>query len=162
MYRANMAAKQYALMKEFTYKYKIRLRPDVALVQPMPLPNQMNFTCYDSTCAKIIYYPNPKILTVGSEDTFNIGEAETMDHVLDRYVDLTTKRFIKNRWRTRPFWNSESFLIALLKEKYNVSLRSHNDIWMLVLRKPDHPANTRDRDSVPRDNKWLQLNAKNL
>jgi hypothetical protein len=161
MYRANMAAKQYALMKQFTYKYKIRLRPDVALTKPMPLPYQLDYTCSDSTCSKIIYFPNPGILQIGAEDTFNIGEAEAMDHVLDRYVDVTTKSFIVSRWRNHRYWNSESFLIAMLKERYNVSLRGHNEIWMLVLRKPDHP-NTMDRDTVSGKNIWLQLNANTL
>jgi hypothetical protein len=156
-----MAAKQYALMQGLTYKYKIRLRPDVGLTKPIPLPNQINFQG-DNSCSKVIYHSNPSLLAVGAEDTFNIGEAEDMDHLLDRYVDLTTKPFIYRSWRNYHYWNSESYLLALLEERYHICLRHHDDIWMLVLRKPDHPKVTYDKDPLQGDNLWTKLNAESL
>jgi hypothetical protein len=157
IYRANMAAKQFALMREMTYKYKIRLRPDIGLVKPMLLPDQINFNG-DVSCKNAIYYPNAAIMAWGAEDTFNIGEAEDMDHLLDRYVDLTTKPFIYRPWRNRTPWTSESYLAGMLDERYHLCLRSMSDLWMVVLRKPDHVR--ADRTPITDNNIWVQLNAK--
>jgi hypothetical protein len=160
LYRANMAAKQYALMNEFSYKYKIRLRPDCGIIKPIPLPYEIVFTCSDSTCSKIIYHPNKSILLVGAEDTFNIGEAEDMDHVLDRYVDLTTKQFIYRPHGHFVTWTSETYLAGMLDERYNISLRQLDAIWMVVLRKPDHPKRAYDKEAVSGESSWIEMTAK--
>jgi len=89
-----MASKQYALATGTIYRYKIRLRPDLAVVKPFPPINSINFGNLSRSCLGTIYYPNNVIFPQGAEDSFNIGETAAMDHLLDRYVDLTTKPFI--------------------------------------------------------------------
>lgn len=144
-------------MNHMKYKYKIRLRPDVGLTQPMPLPHQMNFTG-DEHCPKVIYHPNPGIMAVGAEDTFNIGESDDMDNLLDRYVDLTTKPFIFRRWRDIRDWTSESYLMALMEERYHICLRSLDAIWMVVLRKPSHTKPI-DKETISGEEVWVRLNS---
>ena len=52
MYRANIAAKEYELAKKIKYAYKVRLRPDTAIVKPIPPIDTINF--HDDKCSKVI------------------------------------------------------------------------------------------------------------
>jgi hypothetical protein len=141
-----------------SYKYKIRLRPDLAVVKPFPLPDKISFAGVTSWCNKTVYYPNPYVFIQGAEDSFNIGEAEDMDHLLDRYVDLTTKPFIYRGWRNHNFWNSESYLGAVMEERYHVCFRNYDDIWMVVIRTPTHQTNY-TKEPVPGDDEWVKIQA---
>lgn len=58
-----------------------------------------------------------------------------MDIVLDRYIDLTTKPFKYRSWGNHGFWSSESYLYALLEERYSLRLNEMSDLWIVLLRK---------------------------
>jgi hypothetical protein len=59
-YRCNLACKQYEISMNLTYKYKVRLRPDVALVMPLPKIADLvqRFTIVRSECNSTVYYSN--------------------------------------------------------------------------------------------------------
>lgn len=134
LYRANTAAKEYALSNNIKYTYKVRLRPDTAIVKPLPLSlGEIKFS--DDKCKGIIYFPLTMFYIFGSQDSFNIGLADDMDIVLDRYVDLTTKPFKYRPWGNHGFWSSESYLYALLEERYSLCLNEMNDLWVVLIHK---------------------------
>ena len=84
-------------MKGISYKYKVRLRPDTAIVKPLPLVSQMDFSGGNKPeCLTHILYANKVIYKSGNEDWFNIGLAEHMDKLLDRYLDFISTPFVHN------------------------------------------------------------------
>lgn len=137
IYRANLECKHYVLLTGIRYKYKIRLRPDLAVVKPVTL-QQFTFLNRTIECPRSVLYPNPSIFQVGAEDSFNIGLSEDMDALLDRYTDLTTNQFYYKSWHGKWFWTSESYLFALLKERYNICLDADFDLWLVVIRRNNH------------------------
>ena len=159
MYRANVGAKQYALANSITYTYKLRVRPDVALIKPFSTYDQFNFgdgvnatknTLSFSTgstttiCTKRIFCPHAGLMVNGAMDSFNIGLAEDMDHLLDRYVDFTTLPFPEllptsksnaNATTTAvKKWMAEDYLVALMRTRYNICIVSAPDILMVTIR----------------------------
>jgi hypothetical protein len=151
-YRANFGAKQYALMNGFDYRYKIRLRPDIALVKPFPSIESMRFSNVSKDCPdKTIYFPSAHIFGVSGEDSFNIGETEDMEHVLDRYLDLFTKKYEFGVIPSIPrsTWNSEAHLLGMLTKTYHTCLLSHPDIWMAKMRLSNY---VRTFSEIPRMN----------
>lgn len=156
MYRGNLACKQYAVSNNVTYKYKIRLRPDTPLTKPIPDINTLNYGSTKSTCNKTVYYSNKAV--TGHSDWFNIGLAEDMDHVLDRYIDFIATDFIwvnpknSNKW----WWDLEDHFERLLHDKYSICIEPAIDIWMVVIRRADHKllSKIKPKDSV---NDWVDL-----
>ena len=137
-YRGNLAAKQYALMKNITYTHKVRMRPDTPLTRPLP-----NLTTFEFNygpqyhpdgklkCSSTVYYPNKAV--GGHNDWFNIGLAKDMDHVLDRYIDFISTSFEE----IYPFgtqWNLEDHLEYLMLNKYSICLSHAIEIWMVAIR----------------------------
>ena len=150
MYRANLGAKQYALAHAISYKYKLRVRPDVALTKPFLTYDQLSFwdggnatksTLSFSTgstttlCTKRAFCPNTKLMNNGAMDSFNIGLTEDMDHLLDRYVDFTTLPFPElvpvSSGTSKPVnttslamrkWMAEDFLVGLMRSRYNICI----------------------------------------
>jgi hypothetical protein len=140
LYRANLAAKQYALQSGVHYKYKIRLRPDTAFVKPFPPLDSIDFSKRTGNLIGTIYYASRTIYSNGNEDWFNIGLAEHMDHLLDRYEDLISKPLL---FASRKAWYTlEDILVGTLGQRYNISLGWHPDIWMVVIRVAHHSMNT--------------------
>jgi hypothetical protein len=139
-YRGNLAAKQYALLSGHDYKYKVRLRPDEAIIKAIPpiqsFGYRRNHRCPGST----IYYPDEDIYGYSAVDSFNIGEASAMDMVLDRYMLLLTRNAnwtmiprYKDRW-----WTSELHLNHSLYNDYGICLKSHKQIVMAKIRKSNY------------------------
>jgi hypothetical protein len=122
----------------------------------MPLPNAISFSNSETGCIKTVYYANERIFTYGVEDSFNIGEAEDMDHLLDRYIDFTEKPFINRYYKTQKRWNSESFLLGVMESRYNICVRSNEDIRMQKLRKLGHTYVY--STGVKSDPSWIQIN----
>lgn len=58
----------------FKYKMKIRIRPDIAFLKPVPNPETYKFTCIGNCLPKVIYYPVRNIFSVGAEDSINFGK----------------------------------------------------------------------------------------
>lgn len=130
-YKANLASKEYALMANIKYKFKLRVRPDLAMVKSFPSIESFSFIENSKKCDKIIYFPSPYIFGVAAEDSFNFGEAGDMDHLLDRYLDLLTSPYRFGRIPSIPrhLWNSEGHLLGML-EKNRICLKEHGDIWI--------------------------------
>jgi hypothetical protein len=123
------------------YKYKIRVRSDEAILQPLPDITNLIFIATNQhnqclTGQRIVYYPN--LQTYGEtvvEDKLCIGEADAMDHVLDRYVDLTEKVSLSDR-----NWTSDSHMRRMLNERYNICLLEHPNIFATTMIRKDDDA----------------------
>jgi hypothetical protein len=134
-----LQAKEYSLMSGVKYMYKVRLRPDLAMVKPLPSLDRLNFRDPTSKdCPANVYFPNGQIFYISGEDSFNIGYAEDVDRVLDRYIDLITLPFISSNYGRSPTWSSESNLQEILKQRYHICLVSYFDIWMAKMRRVDY------------------------
>lgn len=157
-YRANLACKEYSLSSGIQYKYKIRLRPDMAVVRP--IQNFANITAsFRSTrpsCSSIVYFASKPTGGQGIEDSFNLGLARDMDIVLDRYQEMITgscESCAKHRLNT---WNSELDLNYTLWNSH-ICLESNDDI---IVTKTRHRFYRRPLDKVVEDNAydWVQMN----
>eukprot|EP00981_Chlorochromonas_danica_P013738 scaffold6806_cov177-Ochromonas_danica.AAC.10 len=154
IYRGNLAAKQFALANGCQYAYKLRLRPDIAPVQPFPDLSVFDFGPTSPGTDGTIYYANRAIYNNGNEDWFNIGRAADMDHLLDRYVDFISlpPLYITNK----PWFTLEQNLLGIMQIRYKIALTHHIDIWMVVIRVVNHPSTTR-WVIPPKQNDWLEL-----
>jgi hypothetical protein len=85
-------------------------------------------------------------MTNGAEDSFNVGYADDMDHLLDRYVDFTTYPYPDASIRQ---WNAEQYLVGLMKVRYNLCLQWLADIWMVPLR-----SNSKFHGYTPTGQRW--------
>ena len=150
-----MQSKQYSLQSGVKYKLKVRLRPDVAAIKPLYNVEKLNFSNRSKTCTSSILYPNPVLFVAGAEDSLNIGLAQDMDQLMDRYIDITTKPFYYRPWRGKWFWTSESYLMALLEERYKVCLEADWDIWFVVIRKASHKLTF--KEPVSDHNYWKRV-----
>lgn len=153
-----LQAKEYALLKNFQYTYKVRLRPDLAMVKPLPPLDKLTFRDPNSKdCPSTVYFPNGQIFYISGEDSFNIGYAEDVDKVLDRYIDLIAKPFIQSNYGRSRSWSSESNLQAILKQRYNICLISYFDIWMAKMRVIGYNKDTFIKKPARIRFDWLQM-----
>lgn len=154
MYRANIAAKQYALMKNIKYTYKIRLRPDLAITQVFDKIDQLYYGPDPANqCVATVYCPNHYIYGNGAEDSFNMGLAEDMDKILDRYVDFTQYPFVY-RASNKGHWDLEDHLLGVL-EKYKLCFKSESALWLVVIRKQAWGLN--DWEPPPKTIEWQEM-----
>lgn len=154
MYRGNLAAKQYALANNVSYEYKLRLRPDIAIVKPFPELLSLPFGGKEGICKSTILYANKIIYKPGCEDFFNIGKTEDMDFLLDRYLDFISSPFIRSS--TTPKWDLEHHLLGLLQQRYNICMEWFPEIWIVVIRTAIHHHNS----WLPKENtmQWKKIN----
>ena len=153
-YRANEAAKQFAISRNGVYKYKVRLRPDTPPSRPLPSLSRFRFDHGQSgkACKSTIYYPNAKV--GGHADHFNIGLAHDMDHLLDRYIDFTTTKFEQAAHFNKEYWDLEDHLEAVLLSKYQICLQWLDALWVVVIR----TARVKEVwEPKPREYDWVEL-----
>ncbi len=157
MYRANQAAIEYAFANDVHYAYKVRMRPDTAIVKPIPDIRTFDFHSKSSAdCNSHIYYAYLGIFRMGNPDWFNIGLASDMDKLLNRYLDFVYDTFPASLLKVSE-WILEQHLSVLMKEKYNICLSDHKDIWMIVVRKYGHyKINALQRQDHHGD--WISIN----
>lgn len=154
MYRANLASKEYALLTGANYTYKVRVRPDTAVVKPFPPLASMDFNPKQGCPGGQIWFANKVIFKTGNEDWFDIGKADSMNHLLDRYLDFISDSFQVNK-RGKNHWDLEDNLIGIM-EKYGVCMAWYYDIWMVVIRRIDYRGlNTWLPPHEP--NQWVDL-----
>jgi hypothetical protein len=130
LFRANLGVKQYMVSQGFEYKYKIRLRPDTAVVKEFPRLSTLDFGPSSQHCQGTILYANKHIYKSGNEDWFNIGLASDMDHLLDRYIDFVATPFLSSS--RKPWWDLEDHLTGLMQQRYKVCMRPQDNIWMVA------------------------------
>ncbi len=153
-YRANEAAKQFAVSQNHEYMYKVRLRPDTPPSRPLPSLSRFDFDkgVAGKPCKHTIYYPNAKV--GGHADHFNIGRATHMDALLDRYVDFTTTLFKQAAHFDKEYWDLEDHLASVLLTKHQICLQWLDALWVVVIR-PAH--NHEDWPIEPRPYDWQEL-----
>lgn len=153
MFQGNQAAKQYSIASGANYKYKIRLRPDTAFLKPFPEPDTLNFGPLHAGSVGTIYYANRHIYNNGNEDWFNIGLANHMDILFNRYLDFTSEPLLHSSHKDH--FTMENFLEEMLGIRYNLALTGYDDIWMVVIRVAHHVMNT--WEPPPNTNNWRDL-----
>lgn len=155
MYKANLACKQFALATGVSYAYKIRLRPDIAFLHPFPDLEAFDFNGRGSTPNGFIFFANKRVYNNGNEDWFNIGRAENMDHLLDRYNDLISMPILHSS--VRAWFTLEENLVGTMGQRYGIGMGYHNDVWMVVIRVAYHTINTWEPAQNPLV--WKQLSS---
>lgn len=158
MYQANQAAIQYAHANHIHYAYKIRLRPDTAIIQPFPDIRTLDFSMPAKTakhCKTKILFSSLAIFRMGNPDWFNVGLASDMNHLLNRYLDFVYEPFPK-ALQNKKEWILEEHLMALMQEKYGVCLHDAKNILMIVVRKIGHAKVNHIKREVEQD-KWKEL-----
>eukprot|EP01039_Chlorochromonas_danica_P009091 gene9091-10034_t len=153
MYRGNLAAKQYALASGMKYSYKIRLRPDMAVVHPFPDLSAFDFDATSPGTNATIYYANRAIHNNGNEGGFNIGRADDMDHLLDRYVDFISLSHLIST--SKPF-SLEQNLLGIMQVRYKIAMVHHKDISMVIIRVANHHTTT-SSSMPPKQSDWEEM-----
>ena len=124
IYRANLACKEYALMADVKYVYKIRLRPDTAFVKPFPDYVKMDMGPKNGAVGQILFANNYLYKSASNVDWFNVGYTRHMDFLLDRYIDFITTPFVSSS--KKAWWDLENHLAGLMGSRYKVLLRPEN------------------------------------
>lgn len=138
-YRGNQAAKQYSVLSNIKYKYKIRTRHDETAAKEFPPLSSLKFHGINEVmCGRktrpFCFHPTEKSNGGEGVDSFHIALSEDADHYLDRYIDLHT---IEYPMQTGG-WNSEVHLGWTVGETYGPCLIPHENISMHKIRRRDY------------------------
>jgi hypothetical protein len=130
-YITNLAVKEYAIASGVSYTYKVRLRPDLAFRKNMSNLMMMKYRDVNANCHRAIYSANDEIMGGGAEDSFNYGEAKTMDYLLDRYMEILTDP--EEHIQVSGLWMAEPRLKSSLQRK-GICLIQDQSVWMEKIR----------------------------
>ena len=166
-YRANVAAKQFAILQRHEYAYKIRTRPDFGYMQPFPKLATLRFD--SSSQQKDVCAGAPRTILASKRflkrgqliDMFNVGLAEDMDRLLDRYQDLTGNSDFFGQYQGG--WTVESHLVFLMHQKYNICVADSPLIWADAVREEFRCAGItgcRSQQPMPIQQFWTDLSGK--
>jgi hypothetical protein len=166
-FRANVAAKQFAILKRYEYVYKIRSRPDFGFLQPFPLMSSLRFDSSSQqhdVCSGLprTILSSKRFLKGGQLiDMFNIGLSSDMDHLLDRYLDLTGNTDYYAQYQGT--WTVESHLVFLMARNYNICVADSPQIWAEAVREEYGCAGItgcRSQQPMPIQQFWRDLSGK--
>jgi hypothetical protein len=152
----------------------------MAIIEPMLQPSSLPFSKGMNMLIKFGRGPNlatstfPKVNTsfrlvfagkrrVRSQliDMFNVGLAEDMDHLLDRYQDLTGNSDFFGQYQGG--WTVESHLVFLMHQKYNICVADSPLIWADAVREEFRCAGItgcRSQQPMPIQQFWTDLSGK--
>jgi hypothetical protein len=161
MYQGNLAAKEYAVAAGITYKYKARVRPDVAFVRILNTTElkSMNFgqNARRAECKRTIYHANTALYRNSAvEDFFNFGLASDMDHLLDRYFEITTQPFVFD-FKDRDDWKLEDHLKESLLRNHESCQENWDQIWMVILRRSDYRGLNKWQPDQDPQSQWVEM-----
>jgi hypothetical protein len=123
----NQMVQNYSARTQIKYAYKMRLRPDMAFVAPMPPLHTLDF---GNRNAPNVLVSSGKVWPGGNQDTFGVGEADVMDVYFDRLPYLHTDSWMDGR----VGWTTEGFLEHYLKSRMNATIREHDSIQAVTVR----------------------------
>jgi hypothetical protein len=109
---------EHAATENITYRYKVKTRPDIAWLKPIPPLHTL-----DASFAKRIIYYQPGSRPDSPRDSFAMGLTEHMDPYLSRFKDVFTEPPRLDRPNAK--WNAEWFPKELLMTKYNIQFTYH-------------------------------------
>jgi hypothetical protein len=140
--------------ERFWICFKMRLRPDIAVKPRPPPPPSLETSPLAPTVYGTVYYSNLGILRAGTEDSFNIGRARDMDKALDRSTDFTTLPFIYHQGRCNPRDLSITLILSCRTSRRKIwhllSIKSHSDMWAVVIRKAKRTTKDITRTQIKR------------
>jgi hypothetical protein len=124
LHRCSTMIRSTMLHSGVDYDYIIRLRPDMAVYEPMPPINQVVVSSH------VIKYVDESVCCCGNVDWFGIGSSTAMLPYLERYVGLQTLGHTVlsptedvNLPPERP-WTAEIFLERYMRIYFNVTLEA--------------------------------------
>ena len=124
MRMCNEAVNAHADKSGVEYMYKMRLRPDMGWIWPMPPPHELNLDAHTIRITSKKWYPG------GNEDTFAIGLAQPMDVYLDR--ERVVHPFPPLGVRGHHF-NAEKIAVEILHAS-GISLAQHESLRGIIIR----------------------------
>jgi hypothetical protein len=125
-YLCNQLVKNYSRQTNTVYAYKMRVRPDMAMVSPLPPLHEMDFGGEHGNPQRV-HVTTSKVQSGGNQDSFGLGRAHVMDVYLDRYPLLHTMHY------QRP-WVTENFLMDVLWQGAHAIITEHPGIQGAVVR----------------------------
>ena len=180
MKQCNEAIMQYETQMGYKFKFKMRLRPDIASTRSWTKNiTEIDFTMDNKdnhflsneinrfkgkpelikahNCTRKIRFASWDGYAGGNEDWFNVGLADDMDVLLNRYTDLTTHP--RGNEETDFFyppgplkWSAEHYIVNVAREK-GICLEHEPSIHMAPVRVLNHKRNVHKlRDPVT----WVQ------
>jgi hypothetical protein len=157
-YRANYAAKEQAILIGKNYTYKVRIRPDEAMIKPLPPLTDFAFRNSSPDCKRgTIYYPNITLFGYSAIDSFNIGQANDMDKLFNRFVYLATEplEVMWPKMKQNHHWNSERHIRHMLWAMFGICMRTHPNFLATKIRRNNH---TKPLTNIPRVGEdWVVL-----
>jgi len=133
----NQIARNYSAATNTTYRWKMRMRTDLAFVHPIPplasldLGNRLHPKVRHTSAR---YFPG------ANQDSFAVGEAWVMDVFFDRYRDVYTHFYTA----TKEGWTLEGYLASYMLEKLNATLHGDDNLRGVIVRMKGF---TRGRDA---------------
>ena len=113
--RCSMMMSRQIIQENIQYRYAVRLRPDMAILKPVP-PIGGLLSPDEPSVVKFI---DPGPCCCGNEDTFGIGHYQAMALYFNRIISVHE---VSKRPLMRGTWTSESMLMEYLKDNFGISL----------------------------------------
>jgi hypothetical protein len=113
---ALMMARQQ-IQERLRYTYAVRIRPDEAILRPMPSIHQL-VRADEPTLIKMIAH---SVCCCGNEDTFGVGHFHTMQLYFNRIIALHLQESVA-LLSALPVWTAENFLTEYLQQTYGVRI----------------------------------------
>jgi hypothetical protein len=129
MHRCTVMIQQYVIESGVKYDYVIRLRPDMAMYEPMaPISSLLSQR-------NVIKHVDFFVCAGGEKDWFGVGYYDSMIPYLQRYLALQTVGNELNLSFFDPIdntpktvWTAELFLVRYMKTYFNVTLEGDKRI----------------------------------
>ena len=126
MHRCSVTIQQYVIKSGLKYDYIIRLRPDMAMYEPMaPISSLLSQR-------NVIKHVDSSVCPGGEKDWFGVGYYDAMIPYLQRYLALQTvgdelnlsftSRLNFTRVSRKTVWTAEVFLVRYMQAYFNVTL----------------------------------------
>ena len=120
----NEMVRNHSQRMNLTYAYKVRLRPDMAFLAPLPPLHTLDF---GAPGAEHVLVTTATVFAGGNQDSFAIGRARVMDVYLSRYLELHAYKAVSR-------WTTEGFLMDHLWLSVNATIKEHPEIQGAIVR----------------------------
>jgi FkbM family methyltransferase len=125
-YLCNQFVLNYSALTGTTYRWKMRMRTDLALIHP--IPSLASLDLGDRSHPKV-RRTSPRYFAGANQDTFGVGEAWVMDVYFDRYRAVYT-----HPYTATDGWSLEKFLTVYMQEKLNATLHGDDELRGVLVR----------------------------
>lgn len=125
--QCSMMISRQMLKENVQYRYIMRIRPDMAVMGPMPSISSM----LDKNEQDIIKIVHKENCCCGNVDWFGVGHFTAMQIYLQRISALNS---LSREFLRAGSWDAESFLVQYLKKNYNITLVQEKDLMGCIVK----------------------------